>query len=370
MTGEGSPPAHRRRAALREFRRAVPLWLACACAVVSSGCNYEPEATAKAGRPSTASVRREKREGGRQSVLVATSRAADGVFFTRPPLDLHGAWRAEITTGFFDPRRAADAGEALFGLEVDRRETTPQPSEFYGVYCRRFAEPEGIQVFASSHGGNHGQIFLSGETLVDLAVDSNGSTVTFLARAHGSGGAYQTVGSRALSTPSAPHQAGFGFFGAPKGGTYGFTQFRTPENGNPATAVGPEQRAIERMYLAATGVLEASYAVDGPVVADDELTDAVAKLGKALVVLAQAISDVDALPEPVGKASARTRALRELRASERKLEQAKAALEKKGRRAIRPFLAAAAKQLHRSALKVTDLLLPQDLRDALPGKGI
>lgn len=357
---------HRPRAVLRVSAGAATLWMTFACAVLSSGCAFEEDATAKASRRSTASVRREKGVGGRRSVLVATSRAADGIFFTRPPLDLHGAWRAEITTGLFDPRRAAKAGTALFGLEVDRRETTPQTVEFYGVYCRRFAEPEGIQVFASSHGGNHGQVFLSGATLVDLAVESNGSTVTYLARAHGGGGAYQTVGSRSFSSPSAPHQAGFGFFGAPKGGAYGFTQFRIPENGNPATAVGPEQRAIERMYLAATGVLEAAYAADGPAVSDDELTDAGANLGKSLVVLAQAISDVEALPE----ASARTRALRELRASERKLEQAKAALEKKGRRAIRPFLAAAAKQLHRSALKVTDLLLPQDLRDALPGKGI
>lgn len=349
----------------RAFRLA---WTLAAAAALSA-CGFIPGTSKVPGASSKVKVSAVDAGDEKQTLLVATAKQDGALFFTRPPYDLNGAWRAEATCSLPDARTRDAAVGALFGLEVDQRGTTPDPVEFYGVYARRFLVPEtGLQVFASSRDGNHGNVFFADATSVDLAVTTDGATVTFLARDSAVGGAYTTVGTRTLEAPSAVHNAGFGMFGAAKGASFGFTNFRVPVNGTPAAPPPPEQAALNDVYGAALLVLEAVYAVDGPVAGPPRVTDAVAGIDQAIGALTAARATIEGLPEIPGKAATRKeRALAAVDKALKELGKAKSGFEKKDAKAIAPFLRAAAKKLFTSAFAVTDALLSDELRATLPG---
>lgn len=81
--------------------------------------------------------------------------------FARPPYDLWYSFRAELTCGGFDPKFPLGNQNGIFGLEIDRRSTGGGPLEFYGIFAQSFTTPQaGLNVFVSSHNGNHGASLL------------------------------------------------------------------------------------------------------------------------------------------------------------------------------------------------------------------
>lgn len=303
--------------------------------------------------------------------LVATAREEGGLFFFRPPLGLHGAWRTEATCGLFDDRWTDDVGDTIFGLEADLVGTASPPAEFYGVYARRYETPaRGLQVFASSEDGNHGQVFLADATAADLAIETDGSTVTYQARDAALGGAWQTVAARTLQSPAAAHHPGFGMFGAPKGASVGFTNFRVPANGTPAAPPAPEVAALDDVYRAAFRVLEAAYRVDGSDVTDDDAAAADAFLADAAAALGDARTKIEALPPGKRAKTPVEKALAAVGKAEREVGKARKGLGKKGRKHARPFLRAVSTRMFGAAFVATDALLPDDVRATLPVGGL
>jgi hypothetical protein len=346
------------RSAMLSFAMLLVGVALCACATKAEQL---PGATSKVKVSAVAA------DGGKQTMLVASAVADSAVFFTRPPYDLNGSWRVEATVGVYDDKHLAATANAIFGLEADLRGSVPLPTQFYGVYARHFDQPAGLQVFASSNSGNHGQKFFDDARSVDLAISTDGTTVTYFARDAAVGGAYFTIGSRTLQSPNSAHQAGFGVFGAAKSSSFGFTNFRVPKNGTPSVAPPPEQDAMNGCFEAALLLLEAAYAVDGPSVGPAEVNAAQGHLDEARAALAQTRAKIVALtkaPEP------KDRALKAVDKALKEIDKAKKAFGKKGPKEATPFLRAVATRLFGSAVDVTDALIPDSLRQALPGGGI
>ena len=168
------------------------LVLAMAASVGLAGCAVAPDKAAVASPTSKVKVTTVKLPTGKETFLVATSKVANGIFFTRPPYDLNGAWRIEATCGIYETKNLVPSTGTVFGLEADLRGATSKPTQFYGVYARYFQDPTpGLQVFSVSHvTSGIGQIFFTNATAVDLAIQTNGTLVTFLARDSNVGGAY------------------------------------------------------------------------------------------------------------------------------------------------------------------------------------
>jgi hypothetical protein len=348
--------------------RSWGLVFVAALGLLAAGCAAAPDKLPTA--TSTAKVKSVKLATGKETFLVATSKVANGIFFTRPPYDMNGAWRTEVKCGIYQTQFLVPSTGAVFGLEADLRGATPTPTEFYGLYARYFQTPTaGLQVFASTHTGNKGQTFFTGATAVDLAIETNGTTVTFFARDAAVGGAFSTVGTTPLSTPLGAHQPGFGFFQAPQGTTIGFTNFRVPVNGAPAAAVSPEQDAMNAVYQAAFNALDAAYAVDGPaVVAPADVTTAQGFLATAKTSLATARTKIEGLAKapPTPKQKALTAVIQ----AQKALESADTAFTKKGTKEAKAYVVAVTHKLYVAAWKVTDALIPTDLRAALPTGGL
>jgi len=344
----------------------LPVFVA-ATGLCLCGCASVQEDVKGVAKASKVKVTQIKSDDGRQTILAATARGDNGLFFARPPYDLNGVWRAEATCGIYDVRALGAALGVIFGLESDLRGPTATPTEFYGVYGRYFETPTaGLQVFAASHGGNHGQTFFSGATKVDLALESDGENVTFLARDTGLGGSYTTVATVAVTSPGDSHQAGFGMFGATKGASIGFTNFRVPTNGAPVTPPPAAQQAMNACYEAAMLVLEAVYAVDGPTVNDDDADTADAFLADAqndLVTARVLITEMDAGENAGGAVAAVDSATKEI-------AKVRKAIDRKGAKGASKLTKSVAKKLFKAALTVTDELITDELRDALPGEGI
>ena len=314
-------------------------------------------------------------EDGKQQMIVASSREDGGLFFTRPPYEMNGSWRVETTCGAFDARRLDAIGDTVFGLEADLIATGHDVSEFYGVYARRFETPTpGLQVFCSSEDGNHGQVFFEGATVADLAIENDGATITYLARDAVGGGTYETVGSRSMQTPAQPHYPGFGMFGAPKGATVGFTNFRVPQNGALPAGRPAETVALQALYEATFEVLDAGYALAGPTIATAEVTTADDALARAENALATARARIEAIPADAAKRKAKKTpvqlALSSVDKAERELAKSRKQLDKKGARAAKSVLKSITKKLFREAFRATDALLPDDVRGTLPGNGL
>ena len=306
---------------------------------------------------------------GKQRLLVVTAKRDQAIFFTRPPYQLHGAWRVEASAGIYDPAKVADVGMAIFGVEVDLLPSGRTPTQFYGVFARRFETPvAGLQVFAGTHTAAAGQIFLPGATVADLVVESDGATVTLLARDAAAGGAYQTVDTIPLGTPGSPHYPGFGVFGAPAGAPVGFPNFRIPVNGDPATPPSAEYDALNDVYRAAFDVLDAVYALDGPGITVEDLTAADEALTRAEIRLFAAGMKVEALIPKAGTPA--EKALAAIRKADKALMKAHGGLDKKGAKGAKPFLKSVTTKMFAAAFACTDALLPDDVRATLPGRGL
>lgn len=355
---------------LTSLRRPLLAAAAFAALVLSlTGCAVLPDAKVKATsmiRAATIRVDDSKR-----TMLVATAKTDQAICFTRPPLGLHGAWRVEVTAGIYDVRKLDEGVGALFGLEADLVAGGNLPTEFYGVYARRFAEPAGLQVFASSHDGNHGQVFFLDAYQAELAIESDGNVVSFYARDPDEGGPWQLVGTRSFESPAAPHYPGFGFFNANRGASFGFTNFRVPSNGVPAEAQEPALDALDAVYAAALEVLEASYLVDETPVSAEDAANAAARLAVAETRIDEAKAAIDLLADTLAKRpTPKAKALKHLAAAKKAVTAAKNALTKKGAKAAPGFLKSVTRKMFASAWNLTDLLLPDDLRETLPGRGV
>jgi hypothetical protein len=307
---------------------------------------------------------------GKETFLVATSKVDKGIFFTRPPYDMNGVWRTEATCGIYQTSALAASTGASFGLEADLRGATPTPSQYYGLYARYFQTPSvGLQVYAVSHTSNTiGQHFFANATAVDLAIQTNGTIVTYLARDSAAGGGYTTIGATALATPSGAHQPGIGFFSAAQGTTIGFTNFRVPANGSPAVAVAPEQDAMNAVYQAAFNALDAAYAVDGPVVDAAAVTAAQGYLDTATTSLAAARTKIEGLAK--APPTPKQKALAAVIGAQKALAGAHTAFAKKGTKEAAAYVKTVTGKLYTAAWKVTDALIPADLRAALPTGGL
>lgn len=351
--------------------RMLRIGLVLAAAASVAACNAAPLSTKLPGSTAKVKVSAVDVDGGRQSVLVATATSDGARFFSRPPFDLYGAWRVEATCGIYDPDALAASSGAPFGIEVDLRGPTPDPTQFYAIYATRAgAGLLGLQVSASSHGGlTFGTIFLTNATKVDMVIESDGSTVFYRAREAGSAGAYQVLGTRSLGSPTLPHQAAFGMSGARKGASFGFTNFRIPVHGAAPSPPAAEQDAMNSCYESALAVLDAAYAVDDPAAGTAEVDVAQGHVDLAIAALEAARTKIDAIPAP-GKRTPAQRARKAVDQALSELKKARTGFEKQDVREIRPFLKSAAKPMFAAAFKVTDALLPESMRVALPGGGL
>jgi hypothetical protein len=158
-----------------------------------------------------------------------------------------------------------------------------------------------------------------------------------------------------------------GMFGASKGASIGFTNFRVPTNGVPASPPPAAQEAMNSCYEAALLVLEAAYAVDGPTVIDGDAIAADGFLVQATSALAGARSQIEALSVPADQADA---ALAAVDVAALELGKARRALGRRRAHGAEMLLRSISTKLFVAALQVTDALIPDDLRAALPGGGI
>lgn len=107
-----------------------------------------------------------------------TKRTQDAFGFLDMNRDLRGPFVWSFTAGVFtdDPDPALHRGNAFIGMELSALGATPDDTFSVNV---RYTAPEdaqaGVQVFAASPGGFHGNLFLPGEQLVDVKVEYDGS---------------------------------------------------------------------------------------------------------------------------------------------------------------------------------------------------
>lgn len=338
--------------------------------LASAGCAVVGDEKAARATTKVKAVAVDYLDDGKQTVLSVASVQDGGLFFTRPPLDMNGPWRVDVTAGILDTDDVAKSAGALFSLEVDRRESgTNVPSQFYGISARRFLppDPDVLQVYAYSHGGVGTQTTFPGVNAAELVVASDGSTVTYFARPAGTNDSYTALGSVALASPGAPHQPGFGTFSAPKGARLGFTEFRVNANDSPVDAT-PYHTTARLVMEAALAALAAAYEVDQPVVdsmqataANDLLAAAQNKLNEARNVLAGA--------GPPGKKSDQEKAVALLERAEAEVAAARNRFATDGAAYAPKFVKTVAKPFYGRALAILKLMLPEDLRAFLPGEG-
>ena len=304
----------------------------------------------------------------------AGKKATNAFRFFRPPYDLNGDFRVELTFGIYDERKTAGLdGKTIFGLEIDRR-STETPLQFYGCFAQFFSVQNGLNVFVSSHNGNHGAQFFAGARRVDVIAERSGDAITFSARDADVGGTFQAIATVPMTSPNDPHNPGLGAFNIDDPGQVGFTNFRIPTNGTSGATLAPQHVALNSFYDACFAILEASYALNG---AGADPGAATAQLNAAATTLDATIALVEALPAVVAqkkkkkkkKLSGPALALKELQRIRKEVAKALKKIDKKGAKASRSVIKSVTKKMVKSAVKVTDGLLTDELRETLAGGG-
>ncbi len=223
--------------------------------------------------------------------IIGTKKSKTGQAAIVAPIDLWGPFRCEVKGGLFDVDHTTQANGAIFGMEIDGRGPFP-PTEFYGVSSQ--ITGGGLNVYAYTHNSTSsiGSHFFAGATEIELAIDYDGSTFTFLAREPGDL-AYQTIATFGLMNQMTPLNPAIGCFNLAKNGVIGFDDFRIVSNGSAPMALAPNVDAARLIGEATTGAVEAMHRLDG---ADPDYAGASTDLADAQSKLATALAAVLALP--------------------------------------------------------------------------
>ncbi len=234
--------------------------------------------------------------------MRAQKKAQGGFAFALLPRDLWGPFRWELTAGLFDPAHA-NVGPGFFCTELDARGTNPL--QFYALCVQPV--PGGLLVFVSSHLGNHGQLFLAGATIVDLAVEHDGTNLLFQVREAGTPD-YALVAQVPLDPQPFPLLPSIGVSNVGQGAEAGFDNFRVPFNGVSPVALTPEQAVVRLIWDdAVDDEVAALFLLDGPTpdaaAARANLVEAQGGLD-GILVAAQALTPTKAVKKAIGKLQA------------------------------------------------------------------
>lgn len=275
------------------MRRAPFAWPLLLLVAVAAGCARDEQfAHFDQGSRSTAIAVHAKAKGPKDRFLrvAGTKKNKAGQLAITLERDLWPSLRVEVVGGLLDPKKAAAADQAIFGLELDVRGPFP-PTQFFGISSQ--VTNGGMNVFAFSHlsGTPIASQFLAGVTEVRLAVAYDGANFTFQAKDRDAP-AFTTIANLPFVGLVQPLIPDLGVFNLLNQGAIGFDEFRVVQNGNaPAPTAG--QSAADLIWQATDPVLEALYLVD----AVPDWTAALAQCDAALVGLTTAQVAVAALPQ-------------------------------------------------------------------------
>lgn len=224
--------------------------------------------------------------------IVGTKKSKPGQAAIVVPIDLWGPFRWEAKGGLFDVDYAAKADGAVFGIEVDGRGPFP-PTEFYGVASQ--IAGGGMNVYAYTHAsssilGNH---FFATANDVELAIDYDGDTFSFLAREPGDP-TFITIATFGSVTQKGAMSPSIGCFNLAKNGAIGFDDIRIAANGTAPGPLAQNVDAAQKIGEATTGAVEAIRLLDG---AGPDYMNASIELNDAQAKLATALATVLALPK-------------------------------------------------------------------------
>lgn len=331
--------------------------LALAALVVASGCSNSSDNKAPAAKP-TKHARRLLAELKRPYLSMRAPDAPGTSEFDRVPLDLWAPFRYEGTFGIFDPSRAAGLENAFIGLEVNSRGGPNH--DYWGIYAN--PQSGGLLVSGEAQSQGFGSVFFPGATKIDGAIVHDGSNVRFLARESGSGAEFVEVGS-VPDVQAFPLNPAIGTFDFSGNAEAGFDRLRVASNSAPPEAVTTAHAAMNAIFDAMAALAEVRYDL-----ASDPAQHAAAAghLTTALDAITSAGAAVEAVRAP-GKAANPVRtAMRELRKVKSKAASTRSSLQRRGARAVRSARTAVANALF-GLVKAGDAIVPDDLRESLPG---
>lgn len=294
-------------------------------------------------------------------------RAADapaGSEYDRVPLDLWGPFRWQVTFGVFDPARAAGLEQTYFGTELDARGS--EHEDYYGIYAH--LQDGGVYVYVEYEESGGGTQSLSGRTYVgvvalDAVIEHDGTDLHFLVRPRGSADPYDEIGTLPLSPQPYPLNPGFGTFDFTGDAEVGFDLMRVVSNSAAPAPVDEAHAAFNAIFGAIDPLAEARYA----------LTAAVPDPDAAAAHILAAGPKLDAANAAVAAISKTTAPRKKTRKSRAAIRKAKRRLARNRRRLAQRGAAAAAQVLkdlsasYFTLAQAADAILPQDLRDSLPG---
>lgn len=191
-------------------------------------------------------------------VAVRNETVASGHGFQSLPFDLWAPFRWEVTAGRLDAATPGP-GTGFFCTELDVRGSSPL--EFYAL-C---AQPsgDGYTAWVSRRGENFvGTLDIPSSVALDLAVEHDGTTMTFRARAAGVG-EFQTVASLEQA-PTAPFMPSLGAAQLPLGAGVDFDDFRIASNGPLPVAASAEAVLARGLADAGGPLVDAAHSLRGP----------------------------------------------------------------------------------------------------------
>lgn len=345
-------PAHRRRAV-----RAAGALVVAAATLAAAACGNSSDGKAPARRP-PAHARRLLAELKRPYLSMRAPDAPGDSEFDRVPLDLWGPFRWEATFGVYDASRTAGLENTFFGTELNTRGAPTH--EYYGIYAH--LEGGGVFVIVETDAGVIGSTTYAGVTRVEAVVEHDGQQFLFHARPAGSSGAYDLLATLpyAQTVPLNPAIGTFNFAGNAE---VGFDRLRVVSNSAAPAPVGETHAAVDAIFAAMGPMAEARYAL-GEDPADT--AGAAAFLDGALVALDETKGAIGAAAEAAKRPNPFRTSVTEVKKVRRRVSKVRSRLRSRGARARAAALRDIAVGFYGLA-KAADAILPQDLRDSLPG---
>jgi hypothetical protein len=333
---------------------------ALALAVSAAGCAKQSKAP---GESTAAAVARLRRTIARPYVTMRADEIQGGGEYDMVPLDMWMPCRWEATFGTFDSKRASGLDGAFFGTSLDAR--GDPAGSYYGVYASRSGG--GLSVSSEtedpiSHATVYpGSAFFPGATKIDAAIELDGANVVFYARDASAGGAYQPIGSVPFASQPYPLNPGIEAGGLTGRAEIGYTHLRVVSNSDAPSPITPEHAAVNAILTAMAAVAEARWALDE----DPSATaSALSWLDTASARMEDAKTAIGAIP--AAKPTPRDKALRIVAGAETKVAKSRSKLAAKGEAASKAVVKELGPRFF-DLVRAADAVLPQDLRDSLPG---
>jgi hypothetical protein len=316
--------------------------------------------------------------------IAGNKKKDEGAFFIRPPIDLYEGFEVSLTMGIPDSKHPTPGENSLSGIEFDSFQEDAGPGKsdqipicFWGCFFRPINS--GLQVFVSSHEGNHGSLFFAGATRLDIHANYTGGLLTFKAREHVESplrvnakefalDGFEDVGSDRIEPRSLPVFPGFGGFGLNRRSLIYADDLWLGSVGARPTRTDPLQRAVDDLVDVIRDGAIAVRSIDACNLDEFEIfllyvDFALSKLQGVRSALEE-FNDQQVEGKKKKKSPAE-RAIKKIDSAIRKVEAAKSQVEKKGVGGFKK----AHKQMKSAGWNVVqaaDLILPQNLRDTLP----